>query len=83
MKAGARLASDSHGQEHDAVQTYPVSVGTVAFGCSSPVPSSSERFHNSRHVSLLKSTSTAPDLVPVTIQGVAEEIGDQAKAAVR
>jgi len=32
---------------------------------------------------LLKSTSTAPDFVPVTIQGAAEAIGDQAKAAVR
>jgi hypothetical protein len=43
---------------------------------------SNARSHSSRHVSLLKSTSTAPDLVPVAIQGALAS-GDQAKALVR
>jgi hypothetical protein len=64
--------------------TYPVPVVMVAEGLNScPCDlSSSARFQSSRHVSLLKSTSTAPDLVPVAIHGVLAS-GDQAKAAVR
>lgn len=63
--------------------SYPVSVGMVTLGCNSVLPCTPSRSksHSSKHVSLLKSASTAPDLVPVTIHG-AETPGDQANAAV-
>ena len=53
-------------------------------GCNSTaefvLPNS--RSHSSRTVSLEKSASTAPALVPVAMSGFAA-LGDQAKAAVR
>ena len=63
---------------------HPVSVVIVAVGCNSGPwwESSNFRSHSSRQVSLLKSTSTAPDFVPVATQGALAS-GDQAKAAVR
>src|SRR5437763_13993158 len=64
--------------------TNTESVGSVTTGLSSCpcAPSSSARSHNSRQVSLLKSMSTAPDVVPVAIHGAAEP-DDQANEAVR
>ena len=64
--------------------TYPVSVVSVAVGFNSGPcwASSSFKSHSSKHVSLLKSTSTAPDFVPVASQGDSAS-GDQAKVAVR
>jgi hypothetical protein len=64
--------------------SYPASVLMVALGFNSPscTFSSSSRSQSSRQVSLLKSTLTAPDLVPVAIHGELVS-GDQAKAAVR
>lgn len=66
-----------------SMSTYPVSVLMVAAGfnsCPCPVLSRA-RSQSSKHVSLLKSTSTAPDLVPVAIQGL-EASGDHANVAV-
>ena len=63
---------------------YPASVAVLPEGLNSldcPLPSN-PKSHNSRHVSLLKSISTAPAFVPVASKGNAAP-GDQANAAVR
>lgn len=55
----------------------------LAKGCNSCAPASdSSRFQISKFVSLVKSASTAPALVPVASRGAAA-LGDHANAAVR
>jgi hypothetical protein len=61
----------------ESVATFPE--GLISFPCALP---SKARSQSSRHVSLLKSISTAPAFVPVAIKGDAVP-GDQANAAVR
>lgn len=62
--------------------TNPESVLIFAAAVGSDPGLSKPKFHNSKHVSLEKSASTAPARVPVAIKGDLGP-GDQAKDAVR